>query len=149
MEWPKTEISWSLQNKTECIFVKFILPEEKFLNIWVLSPCYSVLNRLSECIYFYIPYHKTLLHTLLLLVFKIVKSLQCILKHAESYSLSFLLCFSCIFHVVLFLFIYWYVKFGFLDYLTQKYLPFTMYMQYLDGYINIISLQQIPYFLCL
>ena len=40
---------------------------------------YKALNTLSEDTYFYIT--KTLLHTLLLLVFKIVESLQCILKH--------------------------------------------------------------------
>ena len=40
---------------------------------------YSVLNTLQEYKYFYIS--KTLLHTFFLLVFKIVKSLQCILKN--------------------------------------------------------------------
>ena len=39
---------------------------------------YSVLNKLSEYIYFSIS--KRLLQTLLLLVFKIVENLQCILK---------------------------------------------------------------------
>ena len=39
---------------------------------------YSVLEILSEYLYFYIS--KTLLHTLLLLVFKIVESLQRILN---------------------------------------------------------------------
>ena len=39
---------------------------------------YSILNKLTEYIYFYIS--KILLHTLLLLIFKIVESLQCILK---------------------------------------------------------------------
>ena len=39
---------------------------------------YSVLNKLSEHIHFYMS--KTLLHTPLLLVFKLIDSLQCILK---------------------------------------------------------------------
>ena len=41
-------------------------------------PMYSVLNTLSEYTYFNVS--KTLLHTLLLLAFKIVESLECILK---------------------------------------------------------------------
>ena len=40
---------------------------------------YSVLSTLSKYTYF-LTYRKTLLHALLLLVFKIVQSLQCILK---------------------------------------------------------------------
>ena len=40
---------------------------------------YSVSNRLSEY-----TYQKTLLHTPLLLAFKIVESLQCILKHTKA-----------------------------------------------------------------
>ena len=39
---------------------------------------YSVVNKLSEYVYF--SYQKTLLHTLLLLLFKVVENLQCILK---------------------------------------------------------------------
>ena len=45
---------------------------------------YSVLNALSEYTYFYIS-KKTLLHTLLLLVSKIVKFLQCILRETILY----------------------------------------------------------------
>ena len=44
---------------------------------------YRVLNKLLEYIYFYIS-KKPLLHTLLLFVFKIVESLQCILKSFEA-----------------------------------------------------------------
>ena len=40
---------------------------------------YSVLNELSDYIYFYIS-KNMLLHTLLLFVFKIVESRKCILK---------------------------------------------------------------------
>ena len=40
---------------------------------------HSVLNQLSEYITF--KYQKTLLHTLLLRAFKIVESIQCILKN--------------------------------------------------------------------
>ena len=43
---------------------------------------YSKLNTLSEYTYFYVS--KTLLHTLLFLVFKIVKNLWCILKQIFS-----------------------------------------------------------------
>ena len=42
---------------------------------------YSVLNTLSE--YTYLKYQKALLHTLLLLVFKTVQNLQCILKWTQ------------------------------------------------------------------
>ena len=44
---------------------------------------YSVFNILSDYTYFYIS--KKLLHTLLLLVFKIVESLQCILNKKSEY----------------------------------------------------------------
>ena len=43
------------------------------------------LNKLSECIYFYISnFKKMLLQTLLLLVFKIVEILQCILHENKG-----------------------------------------------------------------
>ena len=43
---------------------------------------YSVSNMFSEYIYF--QYQKTLLYTLLLPVFKIVESLQCVLKQKRG-----------------------------------------------------------------
>ena len=46
----------------------------------------SVLNELSQYTYLYIS--KTLLHTLLLLVFKMVESFRCILKGIFNYLLS-------------------------------------------------------------
>ena len=51
-------------------------PKGIFL-IFIFMSMFSVLNTLSEYIYF--AYQKTLIHTLLLLIFKIVESLQCIL----------------------------------------------------------------------
>ena len=48
---------------------------------------YSVLNKLSEYIYTF-SYHITLLHTLLLLVSKIMESLQCILKVISNIALD-------------------------------------------------------------
>ena len=48
---------------------------------------YSILNKLSEDIYTF-TYQKTLLHTLLLLSFKIVESLQRIFKHL-SFNVNF------------------------------------------------------------
>ena len=74
----KTVMSWSSQNKKEFIFyiVYFVWKE-----IFVLS------QRIVYWIHFQnihtLTYHKTLFHTLLLLVSKIVKSLQCIIKLAS------------------------------------------------------------------
>ena len=60
----------------KAFFVPSILPEGIFFNIFVLSQC------IVYWIYFQnlrtFTYQKTLLHTLSLLVFKIVESLQCI-----------------------------------------------------------------------
>ena len=53
------------------------------LNIWVLS-LYSVLNTLTEYTYFYIS--KNIISYTFLLVFKIVESLQCILKSNLYFS---------------------------------------------------------------
>ena len=50
--------------------------KEIFFNICILFQC--LLNKLSEYLYFYISKHIT--YTLLLPVFKIAKSLQCILN---------------------------------------------------------------------
>ena len=75
----KVKIWWveGPERTKRAFFVPFTLSEENFLNIF-----------LSQCIVYWIhfqyihtsTYQKTLVHRLLLLVFKIVKSLQCILK---------------------------------------------------------------------
>ena len=68
--------SWNLQKITECIFCTFF-KDLRFISM------YSVLNTLSGYTFTYqntFTYKEALLHTLLLLVFKIVKSHQCIFK---------------------------------------------------------------------
>ena len=75
----KTVISWNSRKKKSAFFVMFILLEETF---HVSSQCIVYwINFIN--IYTFI-YQKTLLHTLLLLVFKIVERLQCILRHFKS-----------------------------------------------------------------
>ena len=76
-------MSWSSRKKNECIFCNVYFAQRKFVNICVLSQVqeYSVLNKLSEYIYFYISENIT--SYTLLLVFKIFKSLQCILKESK------------------------------------------------------------------
>ena len=71
-------MSWSSERQ-ECIFCNV----QDFFNIWVLPQCivYS-----GNFIYTFI-YHKTLLHTLLLLASKIIESLQCI--HKSQYALGY------------------------------------------------------------
>ena len=61
---------WARERKKSGFFVTFILSEGFFLTF----ECCRVLNKLSEYIYTF-TYQKTLLHTLLLLVFKIIESL--------------------------------------------------------------------------
>ena len=65
-------------------FVMFILPEEFFKHFCFIS-MYSVLNKLSQYAYIF-TYQKTILHTLLLLGFKIVESLQCVFKEFQKLS---------------------------------------------------------------
>ena len=75
----KVKLWWAETHKRKkrVFFVTFILTEGNFFNICVLSHC------LVYWIYFKnintFTYQKTLLHPLLLLVFKFVESLQCIL----------------------------------------------------------------------
>ena len=72
-----------LVNEKRVHFLQLILSEENFRNNFCFISMYCIL-----CIVYWInfqniytfTYQKTLLHTLLLLVFKIVESLQCILK---------------------------------------------------------------------
>ena len=68
------------ERKKRTFFVPFFFfsPKEMFFNICVLSQCIVCWIRFQNI--HTITYQKTLLHTLLLLVFKIVKRLQCILK---------------------------------------------------------------------
>ena len=74
----KNVMNWSLQKKKECIFCNVYLVQRKFFNICVISHCIVYWLNFQNIHTF--TYQKTLLHTLLLLVCKIVKSLQCILN---------------------------------------------------------------------
>ena len=75
----KAVMSWSSWKQKEFIFLKtFILSERSFLNICFLSP-WIVYWINCQNIYTF-TYQKTLLHALLLLVFKIVRGLQRIHK---------------------------------------------------------------------
>ena len=65
---------WARERKKRAFLVPFILSNRKFLHLCFIS-MYSVLNTLSDYKYFYIS-KKTLLHTPVLLVFKIVESLS-------------------------------------------------------------------------
>ena len=66
------------KEKREHFFTPFILSKGIFVKIYVLSQCVVYWIHFPNIHTF--TYQKTLLHTLLLLVFKIVESLQCILK---------------------------------------------------------------------
>ena len=66
------------ERKNRAFFVPFILSEGNFLNICILSRCIVYWIHFQNIHTF--TYQKTLHHKLLLLVFKIVESLQCILK---------------------------------------------------------------------
>ena len=73
----KTVMSWSLRKKRKKrdFFVLFILSEGNICFI----PMYSVLNKLSEYIYFYIWRNIT---SFFFVACLIVKNLHCILKHS-------------------------------------------------------------------
>ena len=71
-------MSRSSQKKKKRIFVLFSCSEVNFFNTCVLSPCILYGIHFQNIHTF--TYQKPLLHTLLLLAFKIIKSLQCILK---------------------------------------------------------------------
>ena len=77
----KIKLWWvgARERKKRSFFVPFISFEGNFLQDLCFISMYSVLNTHSEY-----TYQKTLLHTLLLLVFKILESLQCILKDSFS-----------------------------------------------------------------
>ena len=76
----KVKLWWirALKRKKSSFFIRFILSEGKFFNIYVLSPCIVYWRKFQDIYTF--TYKKKILHTLLLLVFKTVESLQCILK---------------------------------------------------------------------
>ena len=76
------------ERKKSALFVKFILSERNFFKTWVLSQSIAYWINFQNIYTF--TYQKILLHTFLLLVFKIVESRQCILKpHFVSSSLQF------------------------------------------------------------
>ena len=74
----KTVISWSSQKQKEGVSLLFILFEGNFLKICILSQCIVCWIHLQNIHTF--TYQKALLHTILLLVSKIIKKLQCILN---------------------------------------------------------------------
>ena len=72
-------MSWSSRKKKKGVFCTVYFARRKFFEIFNFSiSMYSVLNTLSEYIYFYIS--KNITSYTFVFVFKIVKSLQCILK---------------------------------------------------------------------
>ena len=80
----KSVMSWSSQKKKERIFcIVYFVRRNFFLHLSFVS-MYSVLNTLSEYTYLYIS--KNITSYTFLLLFKIVESLQCILK---KYFLDF------------------------------------------------------------
>ena len=66
------------KRKKSAFFASFILSEENVFNICVLSQCIVYWIHFQNIHTF--RFQKTLPHTLLVLAFKIVESLQCILK---------------------------------------------------------------------
>ena len=77
----KVKLWWAGSRERKRVhFLKLLFCPKYILNICVLSQMCSILNKLSEYIYFYISKN---IHTLLLRVFKIVESLQCIAKLTE------------------------------------------------------------------
>ena len=82
-------MSWGSRKKKEVIFLyRLFCSKEKFLT-FVFYLNYSVLNTFVIYNILYIKkYQKILLRTLLLLVFKTVESLQCILnvKFLRAYN---------------------------------------------------------------
>ena len=76
-------MSLSLRKK-RAFFVLLILPEEIFFTICVF--CHCILHLIHFQNIHTLIYQKTLLHTLLLLVFKIFKGRQCTLKYAWHFS---------------------------------------------------------------
>ena len=76
----KVKLWWvgSRERGESAFFVTLILSEGNLFNIWVLSQCIAHWINLQNIYTF--TYQKTLLHILLLLVFKMVENLQYILN---------------------------------------------------------------------
>ena len=78
----KVKLLWvgAPERKKSAYFVTFaFFSEGIYFNTCVLSQC--IVYRINFQNIYTFTYQKTLLYTLLLLIFKIVVSLQCILKH--------------------------------------------------------------------
>ena len=75
-------MSWSSQKKKEGIFCTVHFVRRFFFNISVLSQCIVYWIHFQNKYTF--TFQKTLLHTLLFLVFKIVENLQRILKESKK-----------------------------------------------------------------
>ena len=85
-------MSWSsLKKKREHSFYRLFGLKGIFFKICVLSQCIVHWIHFQNIHNF--THQKPLLHTLLLLVFKIVESLQCILNHYQKVDLIFMLTF--------------------------------------------------------
>ena len=76
----KVKLWWcgSRKRKKSAFFVTFTLSKGNFFNIWILSQCMVYWINFQNIYTF--TYQRALLYTRLLLVFKIVESLQRILK---------------------------------------------------------------------
>ena len=70
-------MSWISRKKKEDIFCTVYFVQRGFFEDLCFMSMYSILNTPSEYTYFYIS--KIIAYALLLLVFKIVENLQCIL----------------------------------------------------------------------
>ena len=71
-------MSWSSQKKKESIFCTVYFGRRKPFNIWLLSQCMVYWINFQNIYTF--TNQNTLLHILLLVVFKTTESLECILK---------------------------------------------------------------------
>ena len=78
----KVKLWWvgARERKKSAYFVIFILSKWNFFDVSSLSQC--VVYWINFQNIYTLAYQKTLLHTLLMIVFKIVKSFQCILKRS-------------------------------------------------------------------
>ena len=85
----KVELWWvgARERKKSAFFVMFILSEGNFCNICVFSQFIVYWIHFQNTHSF--TYQKTLLHVLFLFIFKIVESLQCILKTCQMPKIMF------------------------------------------------------------
>ena len=77
----ETVMSWSSQKKKECIFCSVYFASRKFLNFIITM--YSVLNKISEYVYFY----ESKTFTRFFVDFKIVESLRYFLDSSTYLNL--------------------------------------------------------------